>query len=175
MANIVYIAASLDGYIARPDGGIDWLMDIPNPGNSDYGFADFIKRIDGIVMGRNTFETALGFSSWPYERPTFVLSNTLKAVPARLEGKAEIVSGELPVIVQNLAKRGINNLYIDGGKTIQSFLQANLIDEMIVTTVSKIIGAGLPLFGSTGVERGFRLIGSEILSDYLVKNHYVRL
>ncbi|MCJ7716323.1 MAG: dihydrofolate reductase family protein, partial [Anaerolineales bacterium] len=66
MANIVYIATSLDGFIARKDGSIDWLMDIPNPDNSDYGFSAFMERIDGIIMGRNTFETVLSFGQWPY-------------------------------------------------------------------------------------------------------------
>ena len=74
MANIVYIATSLDGYIARKDGSIDWLTDIPNPEGSDFGFSAFMERIDGIIMGRGTFETVLSFGQWPYSKPVFVLS-----------------------------------------------------------------------------------------------------
>jgi len=81
MPIIVYIATSLDGHIAKKDGSIDWLMEVPNPDNSDYGFSEFIERIDGIIMGRNTFETVVGFDQWPYSKPVFVLSNNLKKPP----------------------------------------------------------------------------------------------
>ncbi len=75
MANIVYIATSIDGYIAKPDGGIDWLDEIPNPDGNDYGFGDFMKRIDGILMGRSTYEIVMDFEKWWYTKPVFVLSN----------------------------------------------------------------------------------------------------
>src|SRR6187200_3312334 len=149
MSNTVYIATSLDGYIAREDGSFDWLMEIPNPNDSDYGFSVFLERIDGMVMGRKTFETVLGFSEWPYPKslPIFVLSNSLNELPAGLPAKVEIVRGELKKIMEMLRDRGINNLYIDGGKTIQSFLKEDLIDEMIITKVPILIGSGIPLFG----------------------------
>ena len=93
---------SIDGYIAREDGNIDWLMEMPNPDNSDYGFSDFLERIDGIVMGRKTFETASGFSEWPYTKPVFVLSNSLDKVPSNFIEKAEIVKGGLKKIIDIL-------------------------------------------------------------------------
>ena len=82
MAVYVYVATSLDGFIAASDGSVDWLTEIPNPDGSDFGFGAFMRGVDALVMGRNTFETVLGFGSWPYDKPVFVLSETLTEVLA---------------------------------------------------------------------------------------------
>ena len=174
MANTVYIATSLDGFIARKDGSIDWLMDIPNPGNSDYGFAAFMERIDGIIMGRNTFETVLSFGQWPYAKPVYVLSSTLKEVPPELRDKAEVVQGDLQGIIDSLNSKGISHLYIDGGKTIQSFLKMDLIDELIITRIPILLGSGIPLFVDMDRELKFELTHTEILNKDLVKSTYSR-
>ena len=87
MRNVIYIATSLDGFIAAKDGSIDWLMEIPNPEGSDFGFAEFFENIDAVVLGRNTFESVLSFGQWPYTKPVFVLSNSLKTVPGHLAEK----------------------------------------------------------------------------------------
>jgi dihydrofolate reductase len=174
MPNIVYIATSLDGFIARENGDLDWLMEIPNPDNNDYGFSSFMERIDGIVMGRKTFETVISFKEWPYTKPVFILSNSLTRVPDGYEEKAEIVNGDLRGIVESLNERGFETLYIDGGKTIQSFLKLDLIDEIIITKVSIILGSGIPLFGKTDSQITLELLSSEILSKDLVKCTYVR-
>jgi dihydrofolate reductase len=172
MPNFVYIACSLDGYIAKPNGNIDWLLTIPNPKNDDYGFSEYMATIDGIIMGRNTFETVLGFPEWPYQKPVFVLSTTLKTVPDIVKGKAEIVSGDIKRIVEDLKKRGFANIYIDGGKTIQSFLKVDLIDGMIITTISKILGEGISLFGNVRIEKTFYVEKVERLNEYMVKTYY---
>ena len=176
MSNTIYIATSIDGYIAREDGSIDWLMEIPNPNQSDYGFSVFLERIDGIIMGRKTFETVLGFNEWPYARPipVFVLSNSLDKLPGKLSGKAEIVRGELKSIVELLKRKGINNLYIDGGKTIQSFLKEDLIDEMIITRTPILLGSGIPLFDRNNLELEFEHIGTEVYNNILVRSKYLR-
>lgn len=174
MANIVYIACSLDGFIARKDGSIDWLMDIPNPDNSDYGFSAFLKRIDGILMGRNTFETVLSFGQWPYTKPVYVLSSTLKEVPPHLRDKAEVVQGDLPGIIASLKSKGIKHLYIDGGRTIQSFLKQDLIDELIITRIPILLGSGIPLFVDMDRELKFELTQTDILNKDLVKSTYSR-
>ena len=96
MTIYIYIAASLDNFIATPDGGLDWLYAIPNPEQSDYGFADFIQRVDALVMGRKTFETVLSFEPWPYQKPVFVLSRTLAALPEKAIGKAELIRWRSP-------------------------------------------------------------------------------
>jgi len=174
MANTIYIATSIDGYIAREDGSIDWLMDLPNPEKSDYGFSEFLKRMDGIIIGRKTFETVLGFNPWPYTKPVFVLSTTLKELPDGFSGKAEIVKGELNNIIDSLKKKGISNLYIDGGKTIQSFLKEDLIDEMIITRIPILLGSGIPLFGKNGLELNFEHIDTKIYNNILVRSKYLR-
>jgi dihydrofolate reductase len=176
MSNTVYIATSLDGYIAREDGSIDWLTELPNPDKSDYGFSVFLDRIDGMIMGRKSFEAVLEFKEWPYVKPVpvFVLSNTLDKLPPNLPVKVEIVRGELKKIVEWLKQKGINNLYIDGGKTIQSFLKEDLIDEMIITRIPVLLGSGVLLFGKNSLELTFVHTGSEVLNNMLVRSKYLR-
>ena len=174
MKNIVYIATSIDGYIATPEGGLDWLENLPNPGNNDFGFNDFMNTIDAIVMGRNTFEKVLLFGSWPYNKKVFVLSNTLKVIPEKLSEKAEIVSGDIPDIVSKLNKNGFSNLYIDGGKTIQSFLKFDLIDEMIISNVSLLLGKGIPLFAFLNEPIDFIVKKTNKVNENLVQTHYIR-
>ncbi|MGI9276141.1 MAG: dihydrofolate reductase family protein [Endozoicomonas sp.] len=175
MSNIVYIATSLDGYIADSDGGLDWLQTVPNPEHDDFGFAEFMAGIDALVMGRNTFDVVCGFGGeWPYPKPVFVLSSSLKEIPAEYKDKAELVCGSLKEVVESLRQRGFNNLYTDGGKTIQSFLQAGMIDEMIITRIPILLGGGIPLFGSLPEHMTFEHVGTKVLLDALVQSHYRR-
>lgn len=174
MANYVYIATSLDGFIATEDGGLDWLMEVPNPDKSDYGFADFIKGIDALVMGRNTFEKVLTFGEWSYNKPVFVLSNSLTEVPKNLTDKAEIVKGDIASVIHKLNQQGYKNLYIDGGKVIQSALKEDLIDELIINRIPILLGKGLPLFGENDLILKFKHTKTEIFSNTLVMSHYSR-
>ena len=174
MSNFVYIAASLDGFIATPGGGIEWLEDVPNPAGSDFGFGGFIQNMDALVMGRNTFEKVRSFDAWPYAIPVFVLSKTLVSVSSGFEGKVEILSGAPPEVVSRLNSRGFRNLYIDGGKMIQSFLSHDLIDELIVTRFPKLLGKGIKLFGELETALDFDHIETEVIENYLVKSHYRR-
>jgi len=174
MANYVYIATSLDGFIATTDGGIDWLNEIPNPEQSDFGFSDFMSGIDALVMGRKTFEKVLSFGFWAYKKPVFVLSNSLKQVPEAATGNIDIVSGDLRKVVGSLNARGFNHLYIDGGITIQSFLKEDLIDEMIITKVPILLGDGIPLFGKLTQSMKFKHAGTNVLNNSLVMSHYTR-
>ena len=175
MANHVYIATSLDGFIAGPDGGLDWLDAVPNPGGSDWGFSAFMERIDAVVMGRVTFETVLGFGEWPYTKPVFVLSRTLECVPPHLADKAEVISGHPRDVVAALNARGYSQLYVDGGRTIQGFLEGDLIDEMAISRVGVLLGAGVPLFGALGHRRTFNHVKTEVLNEQLTMSHYVRV
>ncbi|MDZ8118682.1 dihydrofolate reductase family protein [Pontiella agarivorans] len=174
MANFVYIATSLDGYIAGPDGELDWLMNFPNPGKSDFGFGRFMKKIDALVMGRHTFEKVLTFGTWPYPKPVFVLSSTLTGIPEHLEGKVELVSGDLRAIVNDLNDRWFKNLYIDGGQTVQSFMREDLVDELILSRIPVVLGAGLPLFGKLDEAKRFDLVKNEAFKNGIVKTHYRR-
>lgn len=175
MPNIVYIATSLDGFIADKNGELDWLHSVPNPDNLDLGWAKFMGEVDALVMGRNTFETVCGFDvDWPYPMPVFVLSNSITTVPEAYQDKAEVVSGPLPEVVDSLNAQGFNTLYIDGGKTIQSFLQEGLIDEMIITQIPILLGGGASLFGELQTPLTFEHISTQVHLNALVQTHYRR-
>ena len=173
-ATIVYIAQSLDGFIARADGAIDWL---PEPvDGEDYGWGEFIAGIDAIVMGRVTFEPVSGFDFWPYEGvPLTVLSTTMTAVPEHLHSKAEVSSLEPRALLLHLAERGCKRVYVDGGKTIHSFMDLDLIDELVITTIPVLIGKGIPLFSSLERDIAWKHLSTEILAGGLVKTSYRRV
>lgn len=175
MTNYVYIATSMDGYIADKDGGLDWLHSVPNPDNLDFGFADFLQSIDALIMGRTTFETVCSFDvDWPYSVPVFVLSNTLTTVPEAYKNKAEVVSGALTQVVESLHQRGFKDLYVDGGKTIQSFLEDDLIDDVIVTQLPILLGRGSPLFGNLAEPLQFEHVNTQTYLEAMVQTHYRR-
>jgi dihydrofolate reductase len=141
----VFIATSLDGYIARPDGKLDWL---PPDGGEPHGYEEFMATVDAIVIGRKTFETVLGFDAWPYGgKPVIVLSRTLKEPNAPAGAVCEVMAGTPHEIVARLQKRGMTHLYVDGGVTIQGFLEAGLIQQLIITRIPVLLGGGIPLFG----------------------------
>lgn len=171
----VFIATSLDGFIAREDGGIDWLPtpDTESDGGEDYGYNSFIKTIDAIVMGRNTYELVLTFDEWYYgEIPLFVLTTKGVDIPDRLSKTVSQTSGNPHEIVKELADKGYHNLYVDGGKTIQGFLNADLIDEMTITTIPVLIGNGIPLFGSTDHDIHLEHVQNSSFSDGLIQHKY---
>ncbi len=173
--NSVFIATSLDGFIADRNGGIDWLHSIPNPDNDDMGYTEFNKKIDALVMGRTTFETVLGFDiDWPYDKPVFVLSNKLKEIPDTHKGKAFLVKGTLTEILDQIHEKGLNRLYIDGGTTIRNFLKENLIDEMVLTTIPILLGGGSSLFTELPNELKFELNGTKTYLNQIVQTHYKR-
>lgn len=146
----VYIATSLDGFIAREDGSLDWL-DRANsavPKGEDLGYQRFIGTVDTLILGRKTYETVLSFCQWPYQTiPVVVLSRTGISFPADLP-KTVTHSSELPdILLQRLALEGVKHVYVDGGNTIQRFLAAGLIDQITVTVIPVLLGGGIRLFG----------------------------
>jgi dihydrofolate reductase len=174
-SNKVFIATSLDGYIAKTNGDIEWLHSVPNPDGNDMGYAELMNNTDAIIMGKNTFNTVIGFDmEWPYNKPVFVLSNTLKEIPIKAQNKAEIVSGDLKQLIKKLHHKGFYNLYIDGGKTIQSFLKEDLIDEMTITIIPVLLGDGIPLFGKNNTSLKFKYIKTERYLNTIVQNTFVR-
>ena len=174
--NSVYIGVSLDGYIADSEGGIDYLDTFTLPEGEDMGYYPFMDRIDALVMGRITFETVLGFNvPWPYTKPVYVLSNNMTEVPSEYEGKVFLVKGTLKEILTQIHSKGHTRLYIDGGSTIQGFLQEDLIDEMIITTIPVLIGGGHPLFGNQSKKLKFKCVSSKIFAETIVQNHFIRV
>jgi dihydrofolate reductase len=171
----VFVATSVDGFIARPGGDIEWL-DRPEYAASDpkgLSYDAFIATVDGLVMGRNTFEKVLTFGSWPYEGiPVVVLSSRRLDVPAHLQGRVRMDSGAPEALVAQLASEGKRHLYIDGGMTIQRFLQARLIREITITRIPILLGDGIPLFGAIGIELPLRLVEATASDNGFVQVRY---
>lgn len=173
--NVVFIARSLDGYIADKNGEIDWLHTIPIPENLDMGFVALMDRIEAIVMGRTTFETVCSFEgAWPYSKPIFVLSTTLKAIPKKYRDKAELIKGTVREILETINSQGYHRLYIDGGITVQNFLKEDLIDELIISTIPILLGGGTPLFGELPTPLEFDHVESQVFLNQIVQDHYER-
>lgn len=173
--NKVFIATSLDGYIADQAGGIDWLHSIANPDNTDMGYGAFMTGIDALVMGRKTFDTVCGFDmDWPYEKPVFVLSNRMSQMPEKYKDHAEIVNGSLNQILEKIHNKGHHHLYIDGGQTIQSFLKEDLIDEMTITIIPYLLGGGIPLFTDLPERLKFECTDTKIYLGKVVQNRFIR-
>jgi dihydrofolate reductase len=151
----VYIATTLDGFIARPNGDLDWL-----PGSQEgesqnnetiaeeYGYQELMDSVDTLVMGRHTYETVLSFGQWSYgTKRVVVLSSTLSQKSDERPKTVEVRSGSPAELIKTLAATGAKHLYIDGGKTIQGFLNAGFIQEIIITRIPILIGKGIRLFG----------------------------
>jgi dihydrofolate reductase len=170
----VFIATSLDGYIARENGDIDFLSGdaSPNP-DEDYGFQTFFDSVDALVMGRHSFEKVLSFGEWPYRvKPVFVLSSKHVAIPDELSDRVEVMSCSPAECCSLLAKRGMDHLYIDGGNTVQRFLQAGLIQTLIITTIPVLIGSGIPLFGSLVHDIKLKHVHTQHFDSGLVQSRY---
>jgi dihydrofolate reductase len=168
----VFVGTSIDGFIARPNGALDWL---DAAGDEPHGYDEFVATVDTMVIGRKTFETVLAFEAWPYGKKRVVVLSTgpvdLPAAAAR-GGIVEQMDGSPAEIVSRLAARGAQHLYVDGGITIQRFLRAGLVDRLIVTRVPVLIGDGIPLFGSVPQDIRLRHIATRSYPGGLVQSEY---
>jgi dihydrofolate reductase len=171
----VYIATSLDGFIARTNGDLDWLTaEGGSESDGDYGYQAFIETVDVIVMGRGTFEKVLTFdASWPYTgKKVVVLSHRLTEVPPHLTSSVELhalAPGDLMVYLE---AAGARHLYIDGGQTIQGFLNAGLISDLIITRIPILIGDGIPLFGPLARDIKLTHIQTKQFTNGFVQSRY---
>jgi dihydrofolate reductase len=167
----VFIGASVDGFIARANGDLDWL---PEGGGEPHGYDEFMASVDAIVIGRKTFETVLGFETWPYgDKRVVVLSSRPVDFSAVRGGVVEQMAGPPAEIVSRLAASGSQNLYVDGGITIQGFLRAGLIERLIITRVPVLIGDGVPLFGKLPGDIRLRHVATRHSPRGLVQSEYV--
>jgi dihydrofolate reductase len=166
----VFIGTSVDGFIARPNGDLDFL---PPGGGEDHGYAEFMASVDVLVIGRKTYETVLAFDRWPYgSKPVVVLSSRSIASPAAAEAQVERMEGNPADIVGRLGERGARHLYVDGGVTIQRFLAAGLIQRLVITRVPVLIGAGIPLFGPLSRDIRLRHVTTRHYQSGLVQSEY---
>ena len=171
----VFIAVSLDGFIARKDHAIDWLE---NQGTTteEHGYTQFIDSVDGIIFGRKTYEVVLDLTSgeWPYAKPVIVLSQTLTQsdIPPHLTTKVTVTDKTPTDLLQTLDQQGWKRAYVDGGITIQSFLNEGLIQDLIITTLPILIGDGIPLFGATTEDIHLELINLTQYPSGLAQSRY---
>lgn len=170
----VFIATSLDGFIARKDGSIDWLPtgEESDP-DEDYGYQEFIQTIDAMVMGRNSYEVVRSFDLWPYgDMPVVVLSSREIEIPEAIHSTVSSISAPSTEVVQRLDEQGFSHLYIDGGKTIQGFLREGLIDQLIITRIPILIGEGIPLFGPLNRDIKLKHVTTQSYDNGLVQSTY---
>ena len=173
MKAIVYVGASLDGFIAGQNGEIDWLAPFEND-EVAARYRAFCETIDIFVIGRSTFETARSFPLWPYPKKVVVLSSTMQRLPEILSADAEVVSLPPRGLLVDLSRRGCSCVCVDGGKVVQNFLREDCIDEMIITRVPLLLGGGIPLFSDLDRQLRFSHVNSTVFSNGLVQSHYIR-
>ena len=173
MKSSVFIATSIDGFIARQDGSLDWL---PANGGEPHGYDEFMATVDALVIGRKTLETVLAFDAWPYgAKPVIVLSTQLSELKVPHGAICELMSGSPEEVVSRLSQRGMQHLYIDGGVTIQGFLKAHLIQRIIITRIPVLLGGGIPLFGSLPQDIRLEHVSTRSFPSGMVQSEYAIL
>jgi dihydrofolate reductase len=169
MSASIFIGISVDGFMARPNGELDFLPDDCEP----HGYEEFMASVDALVIGRNTFETVLAFPEWPYgKKRVVVLSSRSLDFSTIRDGVVEQMAGDPAEIVSKLAARGIHKLYVDGGVTIQRFLRSGQIQRLIITRVPVLIGQGIPLFGALPKDIHLRHVMTRHYPSGLVQTEY---
>jgi dihydrofolate reductase len=166
----VFVGTSVDGFIARPNGDLDFL---PPGGGEPHGYDEFMASVDALVIGRKTFETVLAFPAWPYgDKRVVVLSSRPVDLSAVRGGVVEQMAGPPAEIVRKLAASGARHLYVDGGVTIQGFLRAGLVQRLVITRVPVLIGDGIPLFGTLPRDVRLHHVATQQYPSGLVKSEY---
>lgn len=165
----VFVGTSVDGFIARPDGALDWLPDTPE----DHGYEAFMSSVDVLIMGRNTFDTVLSFGVWPFAaKPVVVLTHRPLPSPFPAGAVVESMAASPGEVVEALQARGFRHAYVDGGIVIQQFLRAGLIQTMTITRIPRLIGTGIPLFGTLPKDVVLRHVGTTQYPSGLVSSVY---
>jgi dihydrofolate reductase len=174
----VFIATSLDGFIARPDGNLDWLLQAQAaaPAGEDFGYAAFMAGIDALVMGRKTFETVLSFDPWPYGTlPVHVMSRQAGvAIPEALQPTVRHRCDTPAALLAALGGQGVRRVYLDGGELIQSFLFEDLVDHITLTTLPVLLGQGRRLWGPLPADRAWTLEQAHHWDCGFVQSRYAR-
>lgn len=170
---ILFIAMSLDGYIAKLDGDISFLSMVEKEGE-DYGYAKFIETVDTVILGRKTYDKILsmGLDISYGSRNVFVLTHT----PHPITDKITFYSGSLPEFISSLKTKDGKHIYCDGGaETIHQLLQEDLIDEITVSVIPILLGNGIRLFSRNFQEQKLQLVTSKSFEKGLVQLHYIRV
>ena len=170
---ILYIACSLDGFIAKPDGNLEWLNSVPNPDNTDHGYSDFLKGISVIIMGRRTYSEVLGFGiEWPYsDKITYVVTGN-DSLKIESPGTHRLCGNISESVEKIKLGTGKDIWLVGGGKLVTYFLNNNLVDKMVISFVPVILGNGIPLFPDKPEETTWNLTGTTAFSTGIVSLTY---
>jgi dihydrofolate reductase len=172
MRIIAYIGVSLDGYIADLEGNVDWLHEIPIPEGNDLGFSTFMAGIDAVLMGSNTFRAVLDIGEWYYDKPVYVASNSFTKIPVGYENRIQLIQGTIHELIEYLRESGFYSIYVDGGKIIQGCLNFGILNEIIITHVPVLLGAGIPFLNKLSQSIDLEHVHTAVLEPGLVKSHY---
>ena len=176
LSTSVFVATSVDGYIARLDGSIDWLMEAnaAMPPGEDCGYAAFMRTVDVVIMGRHTYDQVAGFEPWPYEGVRVVVM-TSRDLVLRAGPRIMIETSNAPprALLASLATEGCQHAYVDGGQVIRSFLAEGLIDRLTITTIPILIGSGRPLFEPRSSDLALLLVSSKVYDFGFTQSTYV--
>lgn len=167
---ILYIATSIDGYIATPDGNLDWLSIVASPGE-DYGYHEFTQTIDTVIMGRKTYDKVLTFGiPYPHaDKMSYIITGT----PRPAEGNIEFYTGDLTELITNLKSRPGNNIFCDGGaQLVNELMKQDLIDEYIISVIPVFLGGGIKLFNDGRPQTKMNFLAAKTFSSGLVQLHY---
>ena len=170
----VFCAISADGFLARPDGRLDWL-DAANaavPPGEDLGFAALLGAVGALIMGRATFDTVCSFGQWPYGALPVVVRSRRGLPTPPSQATVRVSDQPAAALLDALQAEGVNHVYIDGGQTIRDFLAQGLVTDLILTQIPVLIGEGIPLFGPLPADRPLRLLRVEATPYGFVQLHY---
>ncbi|MCC7053120.1 MAG: dihydrofolate reductase [Gemmatimonadaceae bacterium] len=166
-----YIAVSLDNFIARDDGALDWLEGVQDAGGDDYGYAAFMDTVDAVVLGRNTYDSVCTFDLWPFDTKRVIVVTNRPLQPAHGE---EAYAGALTPLMEQLGRDGVRRVYLDGGAAIRQGLDERLVDDMTLSIVPVLLGTGRPLFTRGLPESQWALVSVESHPTGLVQIRYRR-
>jgi dihydrofolate reductase len=165
----VFVGVSLDGFLARPNGQYDFLAPYSN---EPHGYEEFMATVDTILIGHNTFDVVMKFPDWPYSDKRVVVLSHRPLDLGGSRGRVQQMSGEPGQIVANLAAAGGTHVYVDGGITVQDFLRAGQIHDLIINRYPVLIGQGIPLFGSLPQDIKLRHLGTHEYKSGALASHY---
>lgn len=171
---ILYVATSLDGYIARKDGNLDWLNGHSNPEGSDYGYDDLLAGTGTILMGRNTYEAILGFGiSWPYPDHDTVVATRQSAYPVSTPRTS--VTPDAVALTRDLREKSAKDVWlVGGGNLVRSLIAEGLVDRLVLTLIPVVLGSGIPLFPEGTSESGWELVRTEAFAGGAVSLTYTK-
>jgi dihydrofolate reductase len=164
----VFVGVSIDGFIAREDGTLDYLK--PFEGE-DHGYVEFMRSIDALVVGRSTYDTVLGFEAWPWGGKRVVVLTHRPIAAVHGETTHE---GSLAPLMARLASEGVRSIYLDGGVAIRQGMEEDLVDEMVLSTVPVMIGTGRRLFEGSPQTKPWALTSLRQYPSGLVQTRYIR-